>query len=153
MKDLGIFAALSVIAASVSARECPLESDCIQKLCKNIKVEWAYNGIPSAWNFKSWYLTANCKDNAGKKTFTQLRLDECIGNVNGEMFFSPKGDFNCDDCKIAKTDPLIMECSCKNKGGKKRTNEINLSEGIWTYDGGIGCYQTSTHKSPGIGDF
>ncbi|KAK2063570.1 hypothetical protein LY76DRAFT_680580 [Colletotrichum caudatum] len=154
MKVLSITAVLSAVVGVVSARDCPLESDCMQKSCKNFRL---MNEQPryllGSFRRHTWQLHADCKDHGGKKTLAKVYLEECLSNMNGELVFSPAGDFKCSDCKLKNTDPVIMECSCKNKGGKERAKEINLSEGIWAYDGGLGCYQTDIHKSPGIGEF
>ncbi|KDN62312.1 putative CVNH domain-containing protein [Colletotrichum sublineola] len=186
MKVLGITAILSAVAAVVSARHCPLESDCIQKSCKNFRLPV----LPSdALNLGlTWELTADCKDNAGKKTVTKLYLEECLANLDGNLTWGeglsppppnsplqtlPNNDyspfFRCTECKLTKTDPLIMECLCKNKRGKEAAREVNLSEGIWVYDGAIGCYDTGAgssiadtvlgnynagiRKSPSIGEY
>ncbi|KAK1966004.1 CVNH domain-containing protein [Colletotrichum sublineola] len=167
MKVLGITAILSAVAAVVSARHCPLESDCIQKSCKNFRLPV----LPSdALNLGlTWELTADCKDNAGKKTVTKLYLEECLANLDGNLTWGEGGSFRCTECKLTKTDPLIMECLCKNKRGKEAAREVNLSEGIWVYDGAIGCYDTGAgssiadtvlgnynagiRKSPSIGEY
>ncbi|KAK2034960.1 hypothetical protein LX32DRAFT_307579 [Colletotrichum zoysiae] len=152
MKVLSITAVLSAVVAVVLARDCPLESDCVQKSCKNFKV--VKEPISYRWySPKKWQLHADCKDNAGKKTLAKVFLDDCLGNLDGELVFALGGDFNCSDCKLKNTDPVVMECWCKNKGGKNRAKEINLSEGIWAYDGSMGCYQSEIRKSPGIGEF
>ncbi|KAK2046417.1 hypothetical protein LZ31DRAFT_629899 [Colletotrichum somersetense] len=153
MKVLSITAVLSAVVTVVSARDCPLESDCIQKSCKNFKVVKEPRPSTIIFTTKVWQLHADCKDNAGKKTLAKVFLNDCLGNLDGELVFVPGGEFNCSDCKLKKTDPVVMECWCKNKGGKNRAKEINLSEGIWAYDGGMGCYQNEIYKSPGIGEF
>ncbi|KAK1594201.1 CVNH domain-containing protein [Colletotrichum navitas] len=168
MRSLSITAVLSAVAATVSARDCPLESDCVQKSCKNFQLP-KIDGVAFNVNGRTWKLTADCKDNAGRKTVTHLYLEECLANMDGNLIWTPGGGFICSDCKLTKTDPLTMECWCLNKKGKGKTRVVNLSEGIWVYDGAIGCYQTSTGtalktyawdnynagllKSPGIGDY
>ncbi|KAK1998965.1 Cyanovirin-N, partial [Colletotrichum falcatum] len=129
---------LSVIAAVVSARDCPLESDCIQKSCKNFRLPSLPDGLMKFGG--TWELTADCKDNAGKKTVTKLYLEQCLANLDGILTWAPGGNFGCNSCELTKTDPLMMACWCKNKRGGGQAQQINLSEGIWVYDGAIGCY-------------
>ncbi|WDK17227.1 CVNH domain-containing protein [Colletotrichum graminicola] len=209
MRFLSITAVLSAVAVAVSARDCPLESDCVQKSCKNFQLHFL---DPDALrSIREWKLTADCKDNAGNKMVTQLYLEECLANTDGNLIWSPglslppkhcltmavrrwiflplslslslsrwqiidihnyiknSGGFRCFGCKLTNTNPLTMECGCMNKKDKIQTRVVNLSEGIWVYDGAIGCYQTGTGtalkgivgynynagllKSPGIGKY
>ncbi|EFQ31043.1 CVNH domain-containing protein [Colletotrichum graminicola M1.001] len=167
MRFLSITAVLSAVAVAVSARDCPLESDCVQKSCKNFQLHFL---DPDALrSIREWKLTADCKDNAGNKMVTQLYLEECLANTDGNLIWSPGGGFRCFGCKLTNTNPLTMECGCMNKKDKIQTRVVNLSEGIWVYDGAIGCYQTGTGtalkgivgynynagllKSPGIGKY
>ncbi|KAJ0160480.1 hypothetical protein CTA2_7882 [Colletotrichum tanaceti] len=67
--------------------------------------------------------------------------------------FQKSGGLSCRDCKLTKTDPVIMQCGCKTKKQKLVVKEINLSEGIWVYDGAISCYDRPGSKLPGIGKY
>ncbi|WQF86027.1 Putative cyanovirin-N [Colletotrichum destructivum] len=155
MKGFGIIIpVLSLMAAQALARDCPLESDCFQKSCKNIQL--LMEPIPFVDNsvYRGlWRLHAECRDNAGIKTVTRIDLSECIGNFDGNLLWSKHGGLYCDECKLTKTDPVIMQCECKTKKQKLVVREINLSEGIWVYDGAIGCYDTQWVKFPGIGKY
>ncbi|OHW94763.1 CVNH domain-containing protein [Colletotrichum incanum] len=154
MKVFSITAALSLVATLASARDCPLESECIQKSCKNFNLnEGNTRSIIGLGIANIWELTAECKDNAGKKTLTKLNLGNCLGNFDGNLVWAKYGDFDCKGCKLKKTDPVLMECLCYSKKKKPLVREISLSEGIWVYDGAIGCYQGDWHKTPGIGNY
>ncbi|GKT45779.1 uncharacterized protein ColSpa_05960 [Colletotrichum spaethianum] len=157
MKVISTTAVLSLIATMASAHDCPLESECVQKSCKNFQLTEGPNKPYIVWNTdgvaKRWILSAECKDNAGKKTLTDLNLGLCLGNLDGNLTWLKSGDFDCKSCKLKNTDPLLMECLCYSKKKKPLVREISLSEGIWVYDGAIGCYQANWCKTPGIGSY
>ncbi|GJD00702.1 EC80 protein [Colletotrichum higginsianum] len=155
MKGFGIIiTVLSLMAAQTLARDCPLESDCFQKSCKNIQLlKEPFSVIDKKYYFGHWHLLAECKDNAGIKTVTRINLAECIGNYDGNLLWSKLGGLKCRECNLTKTDPVIMQCGCETKKQKLVVKEINLSEGIWVYDGAIGCYDREWKKLPGIGKY
>ncbi|KAL0934908.1 CVNH domain-containing protein [Colletotrichum truncatum] len=64
-----------------AARQCPLESDCIQNLCTNFTYE---NGMKHKLSVeKPIVLTARCKNDANEDIITSLDLTKCIANVDG----------------------------------------------------------------------
>ncbi|OHE99645.1 hypothetical protein CORC01_05003 [Colletotrichum orchidophilum] len=145
MKSSIIIAFLSIclFTTHIAAldRECPLESDCMQKLCKN------FNYIGG----KEWdpfYLVADCKNNRGTYVHTKLNLKNCIANWDGRLEWTPRGGFQCGDCGVFHNSPdafVGLRCEeCKPlrffpEGYK--WSYINLSQGIWVNkDGALSCY-------------
>nr|CCF70962.1 EC80 protein [Colletotrichum higginsianum] len=90
MKGFGIIiTVISLMAAQTLARDCPLESDCFQRSCKNIQLlKEPFSVIDKKYYFGQWHLLAECKDNAGIKTVTRINLAECIGNYDGNLLWS-----------------------------------------------------------------
>ncbi|KAJ0314437.1 hypothetical protein Brms1b_006851 [Colletotrichum noveboracense] len=93
MKALSLAALGSLATTLVVARDCPVESECIQKVCTDIHITDQVKGI---YGPMERMLGATCEDLHGTKVFTW-------DNVN--------------------------------------RGTINLSEGIWQYNGRIGCYK------------
>ncbi|KAI8316531.1 hypothetical protein K4K59_012952 [Colletotrichum sp. SAR11_240] len=106
-------AALGSLAATLAvARDCPVESDCIQKACTDFHITDQVMGL---FGSMERILGATCEDRHGTKVFTWLDLDLCITNSHGTMYWSYMDNVN--------------------------RGTINLSEGIWQYNGRIGCYK------------
>ncbi|KAJ0386493.1 hypothetical protein COL922a_004259 [Colletotrichum nupharicola] len=93
MKALSLAALGSLATTLVVARDCPVESECIQKVCTDIHITDQVKGI---YGPMERMLGATCEDLHGTKVFTW-------DNVN--------------------------------------RGTISLSEGIWQYNGRIGCYK------------
>ncbi|OLN97408.1 hypothetical protein CCHL11_01013 [Colletotrichum chlorophyti] len=164
-----VLAFLSLLAAFASAQQkCPTESDCMQKSCTNFRLKWYSLSLydfkeyeTSEWRFRDrTRLYADCKDNAGVLTTTWVDLHHCIRNVHGEIFWQnklsslsklPLCPASCK-CHLKErksdSDAVIMRCDCYARKGKMVTSDFDLSYGIWTYDGAIGCYQNPTNKFP-----
>ncbi|KAJ0284071.1 hypothetical protein COL940_004262 [Colletotrichum noveboracense] len=112
MKALSLAALGSLATTLVVARDCPVESECIQKVCTDIHITDQVKGI---YGPMERMLGATCEDLHGTKVFTWLDLDLCITNSHGTMYWSYMDNVN--------------------------RGTINLSEGIWQYNGRIGCYK------------
>lgn len=78
LTNLAIFVILSIFASSTIARTCPLESDCIQNLCKDITYD-----IGGPDYETPIVLNARCKNDAGNEVLTWIDLRWCIGNFDG----------------------------------------------------------------------
>ncbi|KAF4878142.1 hypothetical protein CGCSCA1_v002873 [Colletotrichum siamense] len=146
MKVLSLAALSSLAATLVVAGNCPIESDCIQTACENFemtdKVQYT-GGLNMPDTRMSNVLGAVCKDLHGNKVFSYLHLSACITNTDGNMGFSYAGNYGkgCNDCKILSrknNEDVIMECKCKDNDNR---GKINLSQGIWQYNGRLGCYR------------
>ncbi|KAL0933364.1 cvnh domain-containing protein [Colletotrichum truncatum] len=153
MKALSLAALMTLAASLAVAKDCPAESDCMQKSCSDFNINKHVQLSDGSHDVTKAVLEATCEDRHGTKVYTWLNLKECIVNVDGNMFWSYQGNFDCQLCRIkerkSNSDPVVMTCMCFGKG--KKTNEhaeINLSEGIWNYDGVIGCYKADGHKIP-----
>ncbi|GKT50123.1 uncharacterized protein ColSpa_10304 [Colletotrichum spaethianum] len=66
----------STLAAG-EERECPLESDCIQRLCNKFDYETTWDGNGA------FMMEARCKNATGAEVFTKLDLKKCISNGDG----------------------------------------------------------------------
>ncbi|TDZ22956.1 hypothetical protein Cob_v004366 [Colletotrichum orbiculare MAFF 240422] len=147
-------AAITALLATLAAgADCPAESSCIQTACHSFAVDKLSKGLEWMWYWPGPKLEAICVDRHGSEVYTWIDLRECVVNNNGEMFFQYQGGGHCQKCAIKDRDsndaPVIMKCSCPYKDGKKWWDaEINLSQGIWHYDGVIGCYKTGGQKAP-----
>ncbi|KZL74446.1 cvnh domain-containing protein [Colletotrichum incanum] len=134
MKLVTFAAAITIplfAALTVGERECPLESDCIQKLCKNFNYNTNWNGN------RAFMMEAYCKNEAGTMVLTKLDLKKCIANDDGLLQWSPELD--------SPEEYVGLRCNlCPKKNtfwrGYKWT-WINLSRGIWVSKSGtLGCY-------------
>ncbi|KAK2771357.1 cvnh domain-containing protein [Colletotrichum kahawae] len=128
----------SLAATLVAARDCPTESACIQTACSDFHITDQVKGL---WGTVERVLGATCKDRHGTEVFTWLSLDHCITNSHGTMYWSYMGSFRCEDCKVLPrndNEAVILECKCNDNDNR---GTINLSEGIWQYNGRIGCYK------------
>ncbi|KAF6823064.1 cvnh domain-containing protein [Colletotrichum plurivorum] len=147
--------ALPILASLSQARDCPFESDCMQSSCTDFAISNQVQ-LPGGWEENSntkAVLEAVCEDRHGAKVFTWLDLKQCLGNFDGNLGWAYQGGARCQNCKIKERgggpDPVVMTCVCHGRGKKINKNaEINLSEGIWNYDGVIGCYKADGHKVP-----
>ncbi|KAI8199377.1 hypothetical protein K4K52_008927 [Colletotrichum sp. SAR 10_76] len=138
MKALPLAALGSLAATLAVARDCPVESDCIQKVCTDFHITDQVMGL---YGPMERMLGATCEDLHGTKVFTWLDLDLCITNSHGTMYWSYMGNFRCSDCKVLPrkdNEAVILECKCRDNVNR---GTINLSEGIWQYNGRIGCYK------------
>ncbi|KZL66287.1 CVNH domain-containing protein [Colletotrichum tofieldiae] len=112
-------------------RECPLESDCIQKLCKDFNYDTNWNGN------RAFTMEAYCKDAAGTLVFTKLDLKKCIANNDGLLQWSPELD---------SPEAFVgLRCGlCPKKSSFWRGymwSWLDLSRGIWVNKNGtLGCY-------------
>ncbi|KAJ0167814.1 hypothetical protein CTA2_13004 [Colletotrichum tanaceti] len=140
-----IFAIAIVLFSTpaVGGRECPLESDCVQRLCKNVRYTADHRGE------RPFLMEATCTNGAGEPAFTRLDLKKCIVNSNGLLYWSDSGDFKCQGCRIVQHNPedtVILECRrCPKKIGDWESfvenTRINLSTGIWvSKNGALSCY-------------
>ncbi|KAI8316532.1 cvnh domain-containing protein [Colletotrichum sp. SAR11_240] len=147
MKVLALAIVNSLIAGLAVARDCPTESDCMQKSCKDFAInKHAMLPFEKKGDWKN-LLEAVCKDSRGKEVYTWLNLKECITENHGALFWQYQGNFRCSACYIEdrkSSDPVVMSCNCYSPEPFK----INLSEGIWVDDGVIGCFKTNGHKAP-----
>ncbi|KAF9873191.1 hypothetical protein CkaCkLH20_09354 [Colletotrichum karsti] len=153
MKLLSIAALASLAATSVMGGNCPKESTCIQEECSNFQISKHVRTAENVFeetNLGNPILEADCIDRHGTKVFTWLKLKQCLVNRKGQMYWGYNGNSNCRQCSIkerkSNSDPVIMSCWCPD--GKTAFTEINLSEGIWHYDGVIGCFAWDGHKQP-----
>ncbi|TEA13146.1 hypothetical protein C8034_v004765 [Colletotrichum sidae] len=142
------FAFFSLVVMSAAERQCPLESDCMQNLCREFK----YN--PGAADLITTEeiplkIQARCKNDIGKEIVTELDLRKCIGNFDGSLQWAPGGGENCNKCKVYQTNPeerspIMLDCwECPTRDYFMTGNMwsvINLSYGIWVKDGVMGCY-------------
>ncbi|KAJ5016348.1 hypothetical protein K4K57_011631 [Colletotrichum sp. SAR 10_99] len=138
MKALSLATLGSLAATLAVARDCPIESDCIQKACTDFHITDQVMGL---YGPMERMLGATCEDRHGTKVFTWLDLDLCITNSHGTMYWSYMGNFMCGDCKVLPrkdNEAVILECKCRDNVNR---GTINLSEGIWQYNGRIGCYK------------
>ncbi|KAF6810469.1 cvnh domain-containing protein [Colletotrichum sojae] len=160
---------LASLAAARPNGTCPLESDCIQKLCR----DFTYHTVRGTHAGATVMMEARCKNNAGDDIITQLDLRKCIRNFDGMLKWGDNGEFRCGGCKVyqetdrSKGDNIILKCDdCprRHKGflgmDSSKWTWLDLSYGIWVKDGVIGCYSHSgsrtetlkTLTSPGGGD-
>ncbi|KAK2001473.1 hypothetical protein LX36DRAFT_667939 [Colletotrichum falcatum] len=134
--------ATSLFAAlAIADRQCPLESDCIQRLC----IDFDYT-IESSGK-KGFMMEARCKNKAGAYIFSKLNLKKCIANRDGFLNWSPDGDFRCSHCRLYETAPddyIGLQCDfCPTKSfiPTSKWTWINLSRGIWvSKNGALSCY-------------
>lgn len=79
--------ALAAMATLASAKDCPIESDCMQSACTDFAINSqvqlpggnSENGVGKA------ILEATCKDRHGARVFTWLDLNQCLGNFDGNI--------------------------------------------------------------------
>lgn len=82
---LGFFFLASLAAARPNG-SCPLESDCIQRLCK----DFTYHRARRMHAGDTVIMEARCKNNAGEDIITQLDLRRCIRNFDGLLKWGDK---------------------------------------------------------------
>ncbi|CAI0652535.1 unnamed protein product [Colletotrichum noveboracense] len=149
MKLLGLTIVNSLIAGLAVARDCPAESDCMQKSCRDFAInKHAMLPMEEKDDSKA-LLEAICKDSRGKEVYTWLNLKECITTNDNKLYWQYQGNFRCSSCYIMdrkSSDPVKMQCVCWWNLLEETT--FNLSEGIWVDDGVIGCFKTNGHKAP-----
>ncbi|KAE9580317.1 hypothetical protein CGMCC3_g3747 [Colletotrichum fructicola] len=135
---------LSLFASTTIARTCPLESDCIQNLCKDITYD-----IGGPDYETPIVLNARCKNDAGNEVLTWIDLRWCIGNFDGFLKWADAGGHKCKGCRLQqdpkeKGSTLYLYCSnCPRKNWFWRGNNwswLDISYGIWVRNGVIGCY-------------
>ncbi|KAK1475912.1 uncharacterized protein CCOS01_12811 [Colletotrichum costaricense] len=132
--------ALATRAATLD-RKCPLESDCMENICTNFSFLEKEEKDPL-------YLVAQCKNKKGNYVYTKLDLKKCIANWDGNLEWTPRGGFRCNECGVFQksADSYVgLRCEeCKPRifwlEGYKSPS-INLSQGIWvSRDGALSCY-------------
>ncbi|KAK2040771.1 hypothetical protein LZ31DRAFT_603587 [Colletotrichum somersetense] len=87
MKPIALVSALatSLFAPTVFAdRQCPLESDCVQRLCTD------FNYSIESTGKKGFMMEARCKNAAGTYVFSKLNLKKCIANRDGLLQWAPE---------------------------------------------------------------
>ncbi|WDK22459.1 CVNH domain-containing protein [Colletotrichum graminicola] len=152
MKPIAIFSAIptSLFAAlAIADRQCPLESDCIQRLCTDFNYS-----IESARE-KGFMMEASCKNAAGVHIFSKLNLKKCVANRDGILQWAPDGDFRCSRCRLYETGPddyIGLQCDfcpTRNFFWAHKWTWINLSYGIWvSKNGALSCYSHEGEYRP-----
>ncbi|KAI8163478.1 cvnh domain-containing protein [Colletotrichum sp. SAR 10_70] len=95
MKVLALAIVNSLIAGLAMARDCPTESDCMQKSCKDFAIN-KHAMLPlEEWDLSKALLEAVCKDSRGKEVYTWLNLKECLRNVKAEGIWVDDGVIGC----------------------------------------------------------
>ncbi|KAK2774746.1 cvnh domain-containing protein [Colletotrichum kahawae] len=140
LTNLVVVFILSIFASTIIARKCPIESDCIQNLCKDITYD-----IGGPDYETPLVLTARCKNDAGNEVLTWIDL-RCGGH-------------KCKGCRLEQ-DPkeegstLYLYCSnCPRKNWFWRGNNwswLDISYGIWVKNGVIGCYDHYGSKTDSL---
>ncbi|KAH0429372.1 hypothetical protein CcaCcLH18_08494 [Colletotrichum camelliae] len=87
MKVLYLAVINSLIAGLAVARDCPTESDCMQKSCRDFEInKHAMLPLEERDHTKA-LLEAVCKDSRGKEVYTWLNLKECITENHGGLYW------------------------------------------------------------------
>ncbi|KAK2017473.1 hypothetical protein LZ32DRAFT_644503 [Colletotrichum eremochloae] len=145
MKPVALVSAMATslfAAVAIADRQCPLESDCIQRLC----TDFDYSG--ESKGKKPFMMEARCKNAAGDRVFSKLNLKKCIANTDGVLRWGPDGDFRCSHCRLYETAPddyIGLQCDfCPTRDKFWVTHKwtwLNLSKGIWvSKNGALSCY-------------
>ncbi|KAL2882582.1 hypothetical protein SGCOL_001784 [Colletotrichum sp. CLE4] len=132
----------TALAPRALDRKCPLESDCMERLCEN------FSFIEAKEEKDPFYLVAQCKNKKGSYVYTKLDLKKCIANWDGNLEWAPRGGFRCGACGVFQGSPdsyVGLRCEeCKPRifwlEGYKSPS-IDLSQGIWvSQEGTLSCY-------------
>ncbi|KAK8005935.1 CVNH domain-containing protein [Apiospora marii] len=105
---------VALISASglVAAADGPVWPD-----CSDVKL-WN----PGPWE---WFLKANCPDNANNVVCSELPLDACFTDINGQLQPSENGAGlrNCQGCTLQGSS---MYCQCRDRANNYQGTTTDL---------------------------
>ncbi|KAK8135205.1 hypothetical protein PG984_007217 [Apiospora sp. TS-2023a] len=83
-----------------------------------------------------WHLNATCWDNVHVLTCSQIELDLCFADIDGQLEPSANGEGirNCQDCSLQESD---LCCQCEGNDGKYQDSCTDLGETMTVSDDGL----------------
>lgn len=82
-------------------------------------------------------LQADCGNGHGQTDFSQLNLDQCVDNNNGQLTCGGGFSFSCQNCILEGTSGLV--CSCRTEAGNYESTSLDLDNCVTNNGGHLTC--------------